>query len=620
MRLGKYQLLRKLATGGMAEVFLAKTDGPMGFEKLLVIKRILPHLAEDPQFIEMFLGEAKLAAQLNHPNLVQLFDFGEAEGSYFIAMEYIDGPTLRYVLARSRDLQAPISLALAARIVSSAAEGLAYAHDFRDHLTDEPLHLVHRDVSPDNILIGRSGAVKLVDFGIAKARGQSHHTQAGTVKGKVAYMAPEQLRGEPLDRRVDLYALGVVLYELCTGRMPFEATSDASMVRAVLYDPVIPAVQRVPTLSPALQSIIDRLLARDREARYPDCRTLHADLEAFIRSTGEATTGFALSRLVAQLAPPAPPTPPLPPGVTASAFAPTSPILLSERVDERAGVAPAAVLEILETDRTMRSEPRRAPGPPVPTMEVRPADHARRTPPPSAFVFPTALDAERDTVAPLRMGLDRMEPRTAADRRAARSRRGPGVVGVLGLLGLFLLLAAAGAYLGLAAAHRTESPVPLRACRCPGRRRALAPSSRLPRRPPPPALPLRRTPRACRCLRSRTRPAPPRTPPRRRRSRRPPGLLRPGELPATPTAPSAAAVPIGRDARARPDPGRNLGRLCPGRGDRGSGLRTGGGQRAIRVARRPIDPQRGRGCPARPGTRLGQQPPRPPGADAGGRG
>ncbi|MGZ3481326.1 MAG: serine/threonine-protein kinase, partial [Myxococcaceae bacterium] len=456
MRLGKYQLLRKLATGGMAEVFLAKTDGPMGFEKLLVIKRILPHLAQDPQFIEMFLGEAKLAAQLNHPNLVQLFDFGEAEGSYFIAMEYIDGPTLRYLLARSRDLQAPISLALAARIVSSAAEGLAYAHDFRDHLTDEPLHLVHRDVSPDNILISRSGAVKLVDFGIAKARGQSHHTQAGTVKGKVAYMAPEQLRGEPLDRRVDLYALGVVLYELCTGRMPFEANSDASMVRAVLYDAVIPAAQRVPNLPPALQSIIGHLLARDREARYQDCRTLHADLEAFVRSTGEATTGFALSRLVAHIAPPAPPTPPLPPGVTASAFAPTSPILLSERVDERAGVVPAAVLEILETDRTMRSDPRRPPGPPVRTLEVRPAEPARRAPPPSAFVFPTALDTERDTVAPLRMGLDRMESRTAADRRAAQSRRGPSVVRVLGLLGLFLVLAAAGAYLGLAAAHRTD--------------------------------------------------------------------------------------------------------------------------------------------------------------------
>ena len=458
MRLGKYQLLRKLATGGMAEVFLAKTDGPMGFEKLLVIKRILPHLAEDPQFIAMFLAEAKLAAQLNHPNLVQLFDFGEAGGSHFIAMEYIDGPSLRYLLARARDLQAPISLALAARIVSSAAEGLAYAHDFRDPVTDEPLHLVHRDVSPDNILISRSGSVKLVDFGIAKARGQSHHTQAGTVKGKFAYMAPEQLRGEPLDRRVDLYALGVVLYELCTGRMPFEAASDASMVRAVLYDPAIPAVRRVPTLPAAVQEILDRLLAKDRGARYPDCRTLHADLETFIRSTGEATTGFALSRLVAQLNPatPTPPPPPLPPGVTASAFAPTSPILLSERADERAGVAPPAALEILELDRTVRSDARRSPPTVRPAMEIKHAAPARRGQSSSAFVFPTALDAERASAGPVPFGLDRLEPRTLTDRTAARHRRGPGVVRVLGLAAVFLVLAVAGAYLGLAAAHRTD--------------------------------------------------------------------------------------------------------------------------------------------------------------------
>jgi len=464
MRLGKYQLLRKLATGGMAEVFLAKTDGPMGFEKLLVIKRILPHLAEDPQFVEMFLGEAKLAAQLNHPNLVQLFDFGEAEGSYFIAMEYIDGPTLRLMLSRARDLRAPISLGLAARIVSSAAEGLAYAHDFRDHVTDEPLHLVHRDVSPDNILVGRSGAVKLVDFGIAKARGQSHHTQAGTVKGKVAYMAPEQLRGEPLDRRVDLYALGVVLYELCTGQMPFEASSDASMVRAVLYDAAIPAVRRVPTLPRAIQSILDRLLAKDRDARYPDCRTLHADLEAFIPSTGEATNGFALSRLVAQLAPPPPPAPPtppratqMPPGVTSSAFAPTSssPILLSEPVPGHGRGTAAAPLEILELDRTVRSEGRRTP-PPVAGLEVR------TVPPPtpasarSAFVFPTALETERDAVTPVHMGLGRGDRRTRTTGTVRRVRGGGGPLRALGVVMLLAGLAAVGAYLGLAAAHRTD--------------------------------------------------------------------------------------------------------------------------------------------------------------------
>src|SRR5262249_47010687 len=267
MRLGKYQLLRKLATGGMAEVFLAKTDGPMGFEKLLVIKRILPHLAEDPQFVEMFLGEAKLAAQLNHPNLVQIFDFGRAEGSYFIAMEYIDGPNLRTLQVRARDLRRMVPFPIAARIVSWAAEGLAYAHDFQDLATGQPLHLVHRDVSPDNILVGRSGTVKLVDFGIAKATGQSHQTQAGTVKGKVAYMAPEQLRGEPLDRRVDLYPLRIGPSELCTGRMPFEGGTGARKVLAGLTALARSPVHRGPTPLHVLQEARRRLLGKDSTSR-----------------------------------------------------------------------------------------------------------------------------------------------------------------------------------------------------------------------------------------------------------------------------------------------------------------------------------------------------------------
>ncbi len=305
-RLGKYQLLRKLATGGMAEVFLAKTAGPMGFEKQLVIKRILPHLAEDPQFVQMFLGEAKLAARLNHPNLVQIFDFGESDGSYFIAMEYIDGPTLRLLLQRAREKSLAIPFVLAARIVSAAAEGLAYAHEFTDGATEEPLQLVHRDVSPDNILISRNGSVKVVDFGIAKAKGVSHHTQTGTIKGKVAYMAPEQLKGEPLDLRVDLYGLGVVLYELVTLGMPYEAASDASLVRRVLYEPYVPPAERRPELPLALQQVFARLLAKDREERYRDCRTLEADLERYIHATGETSSGYALAQLVSRLVPTVP--------------------------------------------------------------------------------------------------------------------------------------------------------------------------------------------------------------------------------------------------------------------------------------------------------------------------
>jgi serine/threonine-protein kinase len=302
-QLGKYQLIRKLATGGMAEVFLAKAAGPMGFEKTLVVKRILPHLAEDPTFVEMFLGEAKLAAQLNHPNIVQIFDFGEADGEYFLAMEYIDGPNLRVLLKRARAAGMPLPIAPCARLIASACEGLAFAHDFADPATGEPLGLIHRDISPDNILVSRQGAVKVVDFGIAKAAGQSHKTQNGVIKGKLAYMPPEQVRARPLDRRVDVYALGVVLYELLTKHKPFEASVDASIMKAILQEKVIPAVAYRPDLPEELQRILDKALAKDREQRYPDCLALAADLEEFILSVGKPVTAQQIIQLVAQVAP-----------------------------------------------------------------------------------------------------------------------------------------------------------------------------------------------------------------------------------------------------------------------------------------------------------------------------
>jgi serine/threonine protein kinase len=302
-QLGKYQLIRKLATGGMAEVFLAKAAGPMGFEKTLVVKRILPHLAEDPTFVEMFLGEAKLAAQLNHPNIVQIFDFGEADGEYFLAMEYIDGPNLRVLLKRAKTAGMPLPAAICARLIAAACEGLAFAHDFADPATGEPLGLIHRDISPDNILVSRQGAVKVVDFGIAKAAGQSHKTQSGVIKGKLAYMPPEQVRAKALDRRVDVYALGVVLYELLTTQKPFDSASDAGTMQAILFEELTPAVQHRPDLPDAVQRILERALAKDREQRYPDCLTLAADLEEFILSAGKPVTAQQIVQLIAQVSP-----------------------------------------------------------------------------------------------------------------------------------------------------------------------------------------------------------------------------------------------------------------------------------------------------------------------------
>jgi serine/threonine protein kinase len=316
MQVGKYELIRELAVGGMAEVFLARTAGPMGFEKQLVLKRILPHMAKEPAFIEMFLSEATLAARLTHPNIVQIFDFGESDGSYFLAMEYIDGPTLRTLLEDAYRRQVALPPVVCARIIANACEGLAFAHDFRDPATRQPLGVVHRDISPDNILLSRQGAVKVADFGIAKASGQRHRTQTGIIKGKLAYMPPEQLRAQPLDRRVDVYALGIVFYELVTGQRPFEAPTDASLMQSILFEQPMPAVLRNPDLPEPVQNILRRAIAKDPEQRYPDCLAFQADLEQFILSIGKPVTSQHIAQLVAQVSPllEDAPLPPLPPG------------------------------------------------------------------------------------------------------------------------------------------------------------------------------------------------------------------------------------------------------------------------------------------------------------------
>ncbi|WNG45304.1 protein kinase [Archangium minus] len=301
MMLGKYQLVSKLASGGMAEVYLARAEGPMGFAKSLVVKRILPHLAEDPQFVEMFISEARLAAQLDHPHIVQIFDFGEVDGTWYLAMEFIDGLNLRVLARHAKITGMLLPPSYCARIIAHACDGLAFAHDSKDAITGAPLGLIHRDISPDNILLSRQGAVKVVDFGIAKAAGQGHRTESGVLKGKIAYMTPEQLRNMALDRRVDVYALGIVLYELLTGYKPFDTTSEASIVHAILHEPFVPAVERRPDLPAAMGRILERALAKDREQRYPDCRTLQADLEGFILSAGEPVGAWNLAQLVARV-------------------------------------------------------------------------------------------------------------------------------------------------------------------------------------------------------------------------------------------------------------------------------------------------------------------------------
>jgi len=297
--LGRYQLIKKLATGGMAEVFLASAEGPGGFSKQLVVKRILPHFADNPQFVQMFLSEAKLAAQLNHPNIVQVFDFGQAGRDYFLAMEFVEGMNLRSLNRMHRMQAGAISMALCARMISQACEGLSYAHAFKDPKTNKPLNLVHRDISPDNLIISKHGVVKVLDFGIAKAETQVHKTTTGMLKGKMAYMPPEQLQREPLDQRVDVYALGVVLFELLAGSLPFDATSEVSIIQAVMKpDPMPPLSQLVANVPPALEHCVAKALTKSREYRYGDCKAFQADLESYIQSSGEKCLPSDLAQLV----------------------------------------------------------------------------------------------------------------------------------------------------------------------------------------------------------------------------------------------------------------------------------------------------------------------------------
>ena len=300
--LGKYKLVKLIASGGMAEVYLARQAGAAGFEKLVCLKRILPHLARDKQFVEMFLNEARLAARLDHPNIVSIFDLGEANGNYFIAMEFIDGPSLRAVHKTAADRGEHLPIPEICKIISMAAGGLQYAHDLRDP-GGGPLGLVHRDISPDNILVHRNGSAKVVDFGIAKAANSSSQTRTGTLKGKVAYMPPEQLRGEQLDRRTDVFALGVVLYELLAGKRPWEGTSEVALIGKIMTEEPTPLPVLRADAPPGLVAIVDKALAKDRALRYQSCHELQADLENLIVQMGQSLTPARISDFVKAYSP-----------------------------------------------------------------------------------------------------------------------------------------------------------------------------------------------------------------------------------------------------------------------------------------------------------------------------
>ncbi|MFT3707858.1 MAG: serine/threonine-protein kinase [Archangium sp.] len=296
---GNYQLVKKLATGGMAEVWLAKQTGIEGFNRHVVVKRILPHLAEDPEFVQMFLNEAKIASRFNHPNIAQIYDLGETNGQYFIAMEFIHGEDLGRVMRRAWSTGQWVARHIALRIIADTCQGLYYAHTRLDE-RGQPLRVVHRDISPQNILISFDGAVKVVDFGIAKASDQVSNTKSGAIKGKFAYMAPEQAAGKPLDARSDLFALGLVLYELVTGVRPLKRDSELATLQAAL-ECKIDAPSAVAEVPHELDDIVMRALAKAPDDRYSDAREMSRAVEQFLLNAKELATSAEVSELMGAL-------------------------------------------------------------------------------------------------------------------------------------------------------------------------------------------------------------------------------------------------------------------------------------------------------------------------------
>ncbi|MFH1811176.1 MAG: protein kinase [Pseudomonadota bacterium] len=281
---GKYELLKKVGSGGMGELYLARLSGIEGFEKLLVIKRILPQLIEADRaatFVDMFLEEARLAARLSHPNIVQIHDLGRIDELYYIAMEYVHGVDLRRLLRRAQQRGTALPLEHVVKIGCFMCEALGYAHELRDS-SGQPLRLVHRDVSPHNVLVAFDGGVKLTDFGIAKVASREMRTKAGTLKGKLRYMSPEQAQGNELDRRSDLFALGVILFELTTGQRPFDGKTEFDILEAIVRrDPPDPGtlVEGYPA---ALAQILKRVLVKDPAQRFQTALELQLELERFL--------------------------------------------------------------------------------------------------------------------------------------------------------------------------------------------------------------------------------------------------------------------------------------------------------------------------------------------------
>jgi serine/threonine-protein kinase len=267
----------------MADIFLAKKVGVGGFEKTFVIKRMLDSLSGSPEFVGMFFDEARLAAKLSHPNITQIYDFGIIDGLYYIAMEHIPGEDLRSILTRCWEKRVKVPVGVALRIMIDVCAGLDYAHTLEED--GKPLHIIHRDVSPSNVMVSFQGAVKLLDFGIAKATSRMCETRTGNVKGKYSFLSPEQIQGHPVDARADLFALGISFFELLTKRRPFRRDNELATVHAILHDEIPDPRSFRDSLPEEISTIVRRALARKPEDRYASAGQMRADLQALLNRT-----------------------------------------------------------------------------------------------------------------------------------------------------------------------------------------------------------------------------------------------------------------------------------------------------------------------------------------------
>lgn len=293
----RYRVIERIAAGGMAEVFRAESAGLEGFKKKVAIKRVLPHLAGKTEFIGMFLDEARLSAHLGHSNCVQVFDIGQGDDTYFIVMEMVEGADLKGVIAHHRERHQVIPAEEAVLICVRICEGLAYAHELRDDRGNH-LHIVHRDMSPPNVLMTQHGEVKIADFGLAKANSQLEESQPGIIKGKFGYLSPEAAQGKPVDHRTDIFAVGIILWEMLAGRRLFQGNTDLETVKQVQRADVPDMLQFNPNVPPSVLAVMKKALAGDPNERYQSARALGDDLNQVLFNLPRAVSSFDLAKLV----------------------------------------------------------------------------------------------------------------------------------------------------------------------------------------------------------------------------------------------------------------------------------------------------------------------------------